>query len=375
MEKLKVAIERCIDYADAERAVGSCLDRLGGIKNFVSSGDRVLLKINQLSAKSPDEAVTTHPLFLAAVAKEIRRAGAEPSVGDSPGLHSLEAVAKKSGILDICREHKIPLVELDEPIEVKASGKISKSFRLSARLKEFDAIINLPKLKTHSLTGLTCAVKNLFGCIPGKIKGTYHLRFQDPVLFSEMLLDLHDAVRPALTIVDGIVGMEGSGPAAGSPRNINVVIAGENAVAVDTVAMNVVGMIESEVHTVSCAKRRKISGSDLRDIEVVGNSITEVRVKGFRRPENIMQKMPPSLSRLVRGIFTARPVVVKTKCISCGNCKKICPAGAITMPEKFPRFDYRKCIRCYCCHEICPEKAIPLKRGLIAGLMSRLLRA
>ncbi len=371
MKTTTVSIAGCVSYTDADASVKTCLDMLGGIGKFVKKGDRVLLKINQLSPKSQDDAVTTHPIFVAAVAKEVSRAGGLPSVGDSPGLHSLSAVAKKSGILDMCQELDIPLVELGEPQAVKTSGNISKSFRLSARLKEFDVLINLPKLKTHSLTGMTCAVKNIYGCIPGKIKGSYHLRFQDPAIFSEMLLDLHDAVHPSLTIVDAVVGMEGSGPAAGNPRDIGLVIAGTSAIAVDTVAMNIIGMKESEVHTASCAKKRGIPGSDISEIEIVGKSLEDVKIKNFRRPGNMMQKMPVSLSRIVRGIFTARPVLEKALCISCGSCEKICPAGAITMHQKKPKFDYGKCIRCYCCHEICPQKAIPLRRGIVAGLLSK----
>jgi len=371
---MKVAITECKDYSSVDNAVKDCLDRLGGIGKFVKKSDKVLLKINQLSAKKPEDAVTTHPLFVAAVIKEVRGAGGDPSVGDSPAMHSLETVAKKSGIYDICSEMNVPLVELDDPDVVENEGKRVRSFKISKKLQNFEVIINLPKLKTHSLTGLTCAVKNLFGCIPGKIKGGYHLRFQNPHDFSEMLLDLHEVIKPNLTIVDGVIGMEGQGPGAGDPREIGVIIAGENALAVDTVVMSIVGMRDKEVPTVFFAKKRGFPGAYMNNIEVVGVEIQKVRVKNFKRPKSMMNKIPPFFFKMIKKVFTAKPVVIAEKCIGCRNCKNICPNHAIEMVENIPKFDYNKCIRCYCCHEICPEKAIPLKKGFILGILSKIIK-
>jgi len=374
---VKVAIARCEDYTQekVDKNLKQCLQHLGGMKSFVKKDNKVLLKINQLYGKAPEHAVTTHPALVRAVTREIRNAGGIPSVGDSPSILSLERVAARTGILKLCREMKVPLVELDRPVTRSLpDGKVIKSFQVSARLSKFDVIINIPKLKTHALTGLTCAVKNLFGCIPGKIKGEYHLRLQESEPFSGMLLDLHELIRPQLTIVDAVTAMEGQGPGAGTPREVGLILASTDGIAADTIAAKIVGMKEKEVVTILVAKKRHIPEVDLERIHVLGVPIEQAKIKGFKRSRSMMRFVPSFLKTTMKNVFTARPYCLKERCVSCGHCKDICPAGAIEYVNKKPRFDYDKCIRCYCCHEICPQKAIQLKRGLLARIMSKIIR-
>jgi len=367
---MKVSVAACNKYSEVLGAMRKCLKPLGGMRNTVKKGDKVLLKINQLIAKSSDHAVTTHPEFVRACIQLVKEAGGRPYVGDSPAFQSIKTVATKSGIADICSKEKIPLVELKTAKTVKIKGRIVRSVKLAKELDRFDKIINLPKLKTHQLAGFTGAVKNLYGCVPGKVKSMYHLRFQHVEQFSQLLLDIYDTVRPDLNIMDGIIGMEGQGPGAGDPRKVGVVIASTNPMALDTVAIDIVGIKPKEVPTIWYSRKEKKAESILKNIDVIGNY---VRIKNFKRPRTVWRIIPLYVPDIIKFVFTEKPFVNSRKCISCRACGEVCPAGAISFPAKIPVFDYKKCIRCFCCHEVCPKKAIVLKGGLFAKLAVKLL--
>jgi len=376
-ENPTVAIAKCDDYIDkhVEQALEKVLSHLGGIGKFVKKGDRVLLKVNLLIGKAPEEAVTTHPAVVKAVLKQVIKAGGKPSVGDSPSassFHSFEAVASAAGIKQVCDELKVPLVELTEPEEThNPNGIVSKSFMVSSRLKDFDVVINMPKLKTHSLTVFTGAVKNLYGCVSGRHKAVYHVSAQDGHRFTEMLLDLYPLVRPGLNIMDGIIGMEGDGPAAGEPKKVGVIIAGDNAIAVDAVATTVVSLYD-HVPLFRIAKDRKLAGASLSGITILGEKIEDVQIHDLIRPEPAGYFLiPKQLRTAVRKAIADRPVLEPSLCIGCESCANICPKKAITMVSKRPKFDYNLCIRCYCCQEVCPQKAIILKGSPLSFLRKK----
>ena len=224
-----VSIVKCDDYESEKvyQKVKDGLNLLGGIGSFVNEGDQVLLKPNFLVGRSPDRCVNTHPAIVRAVAKSVLEAGANPMIGDSPQLGSALKVAEKCGVAEIARELGIEIVEF-EPIEVMhPGGKYFKHFVLGKAVLEADKIINLPKLKTHNLTFLTLAVKNIFGCVPGARKAQWHVRTSQKgnAYLSRMLLDLYTLINPALSIVDGIVSMEGKGPGSGKPRKLGLISA------------------------------------------------------------------------------------------------------------------------------------------------------
>jgi len=369
-KKMKVSVTACDKYSDVLGAMRKCLKPLGGIKVIVKEGDKVLLKINQLIAKPSEHAVTTNPEFVRACIHLVKEAGGKPYVGDSPAIQSLKTVAKKSGIADICSKEKTPLVELKTVKTVKIKGRIVRSIKLARELDRFDKIINLPKLKTHQLAGLTGAVKNLFGCVPGRLKSMYHLRFIHVRQFSQLWLDIHDTINPDLNIMDGIIGMEGEGPGAGDPRLVGAVIASTNAIALDRVAINIVGIRPKEVPTIWHSQKEKKAESFIKNINVVGDTI---RIKNFKRPRLLLRIISLYVPNIIKHIFTRKPFVNEKKCVSCKACYKVCPTGAITFPAKIPIFNYKKCIRCFCCHEVCPNKAIVLKGGIFAKLAIKLL--
>jgi uncharacterized protein (DUF362 family)/Pyruvate/2-oxoacid:ferredoxin oxidoreductase delta subunit len=253
-------------------------------------------------------------------------------------------------------------------------GVLIKRLDVMRAATEVDALINLPKLKTHGLLRYTGAVKNLFGLVPGRIKLGYHTKLQDTRRFSEMLLDLAQWAHPVLTIMDAIVAMEGEGPAAGTPRHLGVILAGEDTSAVDLTALEIIGMDAQTVPTVRAAIQRGLISGRFSDIEIAGTLLDAVRVDDFYAPQTGTADVllsPPGPRRWLERQFVARPRATP-RCTGCGVCAANCPAEAIVIQARRARMDLGRCIRCYCCHELCPQHAIELRRSVLARLIARL---
>jgi len=362
-----VSIVRCADY-DQERifsAVKQAVDLLGGMHFFVKPGERVLIKPNLLKGKAPEAAVTTHPEIVRAVIRLVREAGGEPMVGDSPGMGDLRKVSEKAGILDVVNEEGATLVELDEAVQVRNQGKFQR-FEIARVAYEADAIINLPKLKTHGMTTLTGAVKNLFGCVPGKRKVQWHFNTGvNHELFATMLNELCALLKPRLTIMDAVIGMEGNGPGSGEPRTIGVVIAGRDPVAVDVVSSSVLGVSLEKLPLIRAAAAAGYGETQLDRIRVFGESIASMAIKHFRLPpqEHLEWRLPEWARLLLKDALTTKPVINNRLCIQCGICQGHCPQGAIENRGGELEIRYRDCIRCFCCQEFCPQGAITVGRG------------
>ena len=205
----------------------------GGIDKKISADTTILLKPNMLSKSSPDRAVTTHPSVVEAVIILLKEFGAKASnitVADSSGGPQnpmiLAANYKVCGFADVASRQGVNLYTKLESKTVRTDGVMVKEFELIAPAVDCDIIINLPKFKTHVMTAMSGAVKNLFGTVPGLKKAEFHMRFPDKDNFSEMIVDLCETVKPDFTIVDGIVGMEGDGPGSGIPRKFGIMLAG-----------------------------------------------------------------------------------------------------------------------------------------------------
>jgi len=372
-----VSIIECDDYQHEKvlKKVEEGLALLGGLNSFISPGDRVLLKPNLLVGRTPEKCVNTHPALVKAVGQLVLAAGAQPVIGDSPQMGSALKVAEKCGIAEVARELGIEIVEF-EPVEVKhPDGKFFKRFTVGKAVLEADSIINLPKLKTHGLTYLTLAVKNLFGCIPGTRKAQWHVRTSrhDTEYFARMLLDLYTLINPALSIVDGIIGMEGKGPGFGNPRNLGLIIAGTDAVAVDAVITEVLGSQPDHYPTLHTALTKNYGTAHLDDIEVRGKRITEVLVDDFKFPPLIT---PPGIFRrilisVLKGPLTTSPFIDKNQCQRCGNCYKACPVHCIASCDGDFEITRQDCIQCLCCMEVCPNGAVDLKDGFLLNLFKR----
>ncbi|MFB0507473.1 MAG: DUF362 domain-containing protein [Thermodesulfobacteriota bacterium] len=374
MAKSKVSIIRCQDYSEKSvlKAVKYAVDLLDGMDAFVKGGDRVLIKPNLLSASDPEKAVTTHPSVVKAVIQLVRDAGGVPMVGDSPAIGGLLRVASKAGIYDVVRKMNCRLVDFDDAIEVKGSHQgVFRTVEVARAVMDCDLLINLPKLKTHGMTTMTLSVKNLFGCIPGTKKVQWHFKVGiNRHSFAQMLVDLYGIIRPRLNVVDGVVGMEGDGPSGGEPREIGLIFAGTDGIAVDSTICDVIGLPPLDLLTNRIGTDLGLGVGQTKDIEVVGERIGEVKVKGFHFPRSMEPQwgLPQPLRNLLRNAMTAKPRIREDVCELCEVCVEGCPSQAMTVERGKIDIDYSKCIRCFCCSEFCPERAIDIKQGWLLRL-------
>ncbi len=358
-----------VEEYDAEtlyRVLGGATDALGGIKRFVRPGDRVLLKPNLLYPALPERAIVTHPEVLGAAARLVRDAGGVPLAGDSPPFRSAAAVLSRSGFDPVIERYGIEVVEFRESRPVESTVGRYRWVDISAEVLSADVVINLPKWKTHAQMGLTLAVKNLFGCVVGNRKPEWHYRAgDDHDLFAEVILAVAEAVRPALSVLDGVVAMEGDGPGTGGrPTSVRRIVVGEDPVAVDTVVANLIGAGIGSLPVLKAARRHG------RLPAVVPEGCT-TPIIGFRLPGSRMDLMfgPRFMRGVVRRRFTPRPLPRKELCRSCGDCLRYCPARAVALREGGGvDIDREACIRCFCCLEVCPHGAIGLQKGLFRRL-------
>jgi ferredoxin len=235
-----------------------------------------------------------------------------------------------------------------------------------------DLIINLPKLKTHELTLMTCGIKNMFGCVPGLNKVTYHMEAQAPEDFAEALIDLFEKIPPAITIADAVVSMEGAGPSNGELRTTQRIIASTDTVALDAICAHMMGFKEMEVPTIRIATSRGLGKGYLKDIEVLGEGL-EI-FKDFKKPSgktSMITKIPKPLMKLLKPIIDnikVRPKINRDKCIKCLMCVNSCPTKAID-PKSF-KIDHKKCIMCLCCRELCKYNAVELEKSILWKLLN-----
>jgi len=262
----------------------------------------------------------------------------------------------------------IPLVNLKEAgfKEVNCQGQILKQIYISPLVLEADFILNLPKLKTHSFTIFTGAIKNMFGIIPSGLRLKYHRQYPQSNIFSQMLVDIFSSAPPHLNIMDSVVAMEGEGPAAGNPRTLGFILASKDAVALDAVATKIVNFDPMDIYTTQNAHQRGLGTGKIEEIEVVGRKISEVEVKNFKQSAIavglIRRKIPAFLHAYIQDQLTLIPKVKKDKCTVCMECINICPSGAAKLDQDTAWIDKSLCIHCMCCHEVCHFQAIKLKQ-------------
>jgi uncharacterized protein (DUF362 family)/NAD-dependent dihydropyrimidine dehydrogenase PreA subunit len=377
-----VSVEKCGSYDDHEvkKVVEACLAPLGGLGSVVSDGDNVLVKLNLLSAKVPEAAVTTHPAIVKATVELVQELGATPVLGDSPSggstVASYKALLAKTGIQDVIDDTGCEIVRFDEARREISVGK-AKTFKrltLAKAVTEADVIIGLPKLKTHTLTYYTGAVKLLYGYIPGLFKTEYHLHTANDInLFANLLLDLHETYPPALTLMDAIVGMEGAGPSNGKPRKIGLVLSSKSCTALDYVAVTIAGFDPMSVPTVRLAQERGVGPARLEDVTICGERVQSLVMEDFEKTLTAsLSRAPPSFINVLKRFIAVKPVISVSDCRRCGECYRACPPKAIALKKaQGPDIDYSKCIRCFCCQELCPEGAITVTAPLIRRLLKR----
>jgi uncharacterized protein (DUF362 family)/Pyruvate/2-oxoacid:ferredoxin oxidoreductase delta subunit len=374
-----VSLIKCQSYEEPGlgRALELALQPLGGISAFVKPGQQVLLKPNLLGAAPPAKCHTTHPALVKAVGRLIQKAGGGLIIGDSPAIDPFKKVARVTGLGAAAAELGVPLVELKQPTAVSTpEGSVFASLEIAKQALDAEVVINLPKLKTHGQMLMTLGVKNLFGTIVAQRKAEWHhMTGLDRELFASLLLDIHNLVNPALTILDGVWGMEGNGPSNGPPRNYGLIAASPSALYMDLAVCRTLGIPLKRLPIYRAAVKRGLVQEDLSGLELYGNDPAVFHAPGLDIPKlDTMHILPAWTDSFTRRYMISKPVQKPGQCEGCLKCQRICPAGCIEFEGKKARFDYEACIRCYCCQEVCPQDAIGFKKGLIVKVLNTLGR-
>jgi uncharacterized protein (DUF362 family)/Pyruvate/2-oxoacid:ferredoxin oxidoreductase delta subunit len=359
----RVAFVRCGGYGPE---LSAAVDRLFALTGWLDApaavtGRRVLIKPNLLTDRTPEQAVTTHPELVRCVIRRLKAAGAHVSVGDSPAsTANLRNVWRASGLEAVCAEEGVPLLSLEQA-GVRTFDLNGFSFSMALPVLEADLIVNLPKVKSHTLTLLTAAVKNIYGAVPGYSKTALHQRYPKPDVFGRLLRTLWENVPPTWTIADAVVGMEGQGPANGRPVALGFLAAADNPFALDRALC--------EVLHIDARRVPYLAEGDGADYATAGDTIA---VPSFEVPSgaHLLRLLPDWLVRLAGRLVWVRPSFSESACVGCGQCERACPVHALSRAPaaRRPVLAAPLCIGCGCCHEVCPKGAIRMTQ-------SRLLHA
>lgn len=373
----RVAVMQCdgydIDLLMDKISEGAAL--LGGFESFIPPGGTVLLKVNLIGPMPPESAAVTHPALVRAVIRLLRPLGCTVWVGDSSGGaiggkaqtgRSLEV----SGVAQAAEEEGAVVQNFDREGALEVATASGGTMYLAKPVLSADAVINLPKLKTHMMALYTGAVKNLFGCVPGLVKADYHRQAQSAREFGEVLCEINKHIKPALTIMDAVVAMDGQGPTTGRPYSAGKLLISADPLALDAVGVAMLGRDIRTLPVYAASVREGIGEADTSRIEVCGDYSTPPRLYGFKLPRTMGAELPGGMLGRMIDLMRTRPEVDVKACRKCNACVESCPVKAIDKTTR--RIDYGTCISCMCCHELCMYSAVKLVRAHpIVRLFSR----
>ena len=344
--------------------------RLLKAEELIRPGMRVAVKPNLVTRSAPDECAVTHPVVLCAVVSLLKELGASVVIAESPGGPYTPALLKGIYEHSGCAKAAEYGAELNLDCtwgELRApEAKLCRSFSVITPLLEADAIVDVCKLKTHCMMGLSAAVKNLFGAVPGLMKPELHCRFPQKDAFGTMIADLCQALHPVLSIVDGITAMEGNGPTGGRPRHVGALLASRSPYAVDLACTEIIGMAPETIPPLRAAMERGLCPRTAQELVWLCEPASRFAVPDFLQPESksadFITRLPKFLQPLAARLATPSPQIRTAECVGCGKCAESCPQHTITIRAHKAVIDYSNCIRCYCCHEMCPKHVIDIRR-------------
>jgi uncharacterized protein (DUF362 family)/Pyruvate/2-oxoacid:ferredoxin oxidoreductase delta subunit len=387
-----IALYKCdtYDHLEVKNQMVKMLNEIDGL-DFIKPGMKIGIKANLAAGMSPEKSGTTHPMVIRALSELIIEKGATVVIGDSPGgIYTdwfVNNIYKACGLVDMVKElgdgASLNQDFSEKNAEYRDAVKI-KTFVYTGWLDNVDAIINVCKLKSHAMLGMTAAVKNIFGTIPGTTKPEYHMRFPEKSDFANMMVDLNEYFKPALYVVDAIDGMEGNGPTAGEVRHIGALLASKRPYALDLACANIIGMELADVETMVVASQRGLGPKSLDELNIVGDTtLQDVRVPDFKRATiqrsiEFTQEGPLGWVQgaLLKAALSTKPGLKKNECVGCKKCYNICPAHAITMVpyenRSIPKIDRSKCIKCFCCQEFCPKGAMKVHYNILGKIVNRI---
>lgn len=364
----RVLVNGCTEYSSAGDVVRAHLESLGQ----AFSGKKVLIKPNLVTPALPEKCITTHPSLVEAAAGYISENGGSVTIADSPGgpyaeallrynykVTGMAAAARKTGAkLNFDTKYRT----FTAPVAVTCHY-----FDVITPVLDADIIVNIAKLKSHTLTVMSAAAKNLFGIVPGVGKFGVHARYRNQDDFQSALVDLVSAIcrtKTVISIVDAVEAMEGNGPTGGSPRHVGCVVSGLNPFAADLACADIIG-VTGDVRMLEYAAERGFCPDSLQALELTGDDIGMFRINDFLKPDTHRSRKFGLLHRFM----APRPVIGRQKCAGCGKCVENCPAKTIVIKQygtrKKAEIIIKGCIRCYCCQELCPFNAVDIKKSFI----------
>lgn len=365
----RIVVKKCNSYdLDALiTVINKAVDELGGWDNFIKPKDTVLLKVNLIGPKTGDSGAVTHPEFVRAIVRILREKDCRVWIGDSAGgaiagIAPTGRAMNTAGYTTVAEQEGAEIKNFDREgvREIPVTSTDYQSIYLARPLFEADAIINLPKLKTHVAAGYTGAVKNLYGCIPGLKKAEYHKLYPDSRNFGKIIADINDSVKPVLHIMDGIVAMQGKGPTGGKTYSAGKVLAGTDPLALDTIGAAMIGLDVRTLPIFEEVITRNLGAYLQKNIEIKGDYTGIPLLQNFEIPRMYsVNGRKSGMFKKVIDFFKTRPKVNPAVCTGCNTCVDSCPVEAIDRDSKL--IDYSKCIECLCCHELCVFNAIELK--------------
>ena len=366
MPRYLAAVAACDSYARLQESFAELCEK-AGLEKFAAraAGKKVFVKPNMLGNYRPEQAVSTHPELVRLVVRWLRKAGAQVTVGDNCGLGGYglnQRAARITGIEEASEGAYQNIAR--EVVEKEIDSRFFKKLVLSRPILEADLVVNLPKLKTHTLSLLTLGIKNMFGMVAGASKSKVHNSAPRVEEFGEALSDIFRIRPPELTIIDGVMGMDGNGPTFGRVRPFGCLVASENAAAADLLVASLAGIDPKLCHHLRITGERGLGPKTLDELEIVGSFKPIPR---FRLPSTLARQGLLGFfvnTYVYRGILKSKLVLQREKCNGDRLCVESCPSGAMSWNHDHPEIDYSRCIRCMCCFELCPEGA-----WKVAGLL------
>lgn len=355
-------INTSYDAESLDRAVRSHFEAMGAEE--LTPNKKVLLKPNLLRGASPAKSITTNPQLVDAVVRYLHGRGiTDITLADSSG--GLYTPAVMRGVYAASGLTGNGYILNDDCSFTRVHKEGFRPFNIITPILHADIIINLPKLKTHSMTVMSGAIKNLFGAVPGLQKPELHCLNPDPESFAAMLVELSQVVAPTYTIIDAVDAMEGDGPAGGEICHPGLTIASRNIYSLDRFCADEILQVGADRVPMLVAAKALMENS-----EVVGEWTRPEH--GFVMPKSVSVDFVSIFPKALRGpirsfldrALVAQPRVKKKTCIGCGKCAESCPQHTIVIADKKAVIDLHSCISCFCCQEMCPVKAIKTVRRI-----------
>lgn len=341
------------------------------------SGKKVMIKPNLLEYRKVDDPASVNPQMLLALCTLLRENNAaEIAIIENPAVRTAPAIITAMGIGDALQQLGVKVANCSRYEKIAMpETTLFHQLEIATEFRDYDLVIDFAKAKTHAMMTLTLAVKNLFGVIRGSERLGWHLAVgMDYSKFADLLLDIHQLVKPHIALLDAVVGMEGNGPGSGTPIPLNFIAASANALTLDN----------SVAERLSSPDIPVLQRAEARNMLIPYENCGEIPEKiSIRLPEPPRPALawgvyfPVKLREWLRKKMISRPVVDKRSCIGCGLCVQKCPPQSLILKNGKPVFRYRDCIRCYCCQEYCPQGAITTGDTLLmqaAASLEKILR-